>query len=93
MKTKTKAKTTLLEGDGRVRRTREADERTNEGRSGSRRSLCFVRLESRTVDPYPFLGGISSFFRDPDPRVVVPLSGDDAMRWLGSFLTDHEPSK
>ena len=59
MKTKAKTMTTLLEGDGRVRRTREADERTNEGRVA--RSVSFVSSHESSIRTH-FLAGFLRFF-------------------------------
>jgi len=96
VKTKAKTMTTLLEGDGRVRRTREADERTNEGRAQGRvaRSVSFVSSHEPSIRTH-FLAGFLRFFgiqtlassRRPPPYLGTTT------RWLGSFLTDHEPSK
>jgi hypothetical protein len=84
VKTKAKTMTTLLEGDGRVRRTREADERTNEDRVA--RSVSFVSSHESSIRTH-FLAGFLRFFG------IQTLAGHPATRWLGSFLTDHEPSK
>lgn len=59
MKTKAKTMTTLQEGDGRVRRTREADERTNEGRVA--RSVSFVSSHESSIRTH-FLAGFLRFF-------------------------------
>jgi hypothetical protein len=91
VKTKAKTMTTLLEGDGRVRRTREADERTNEDRVA--RSVSFVSSHESSIRTH-FLAGFLRFFgiqtlASSSPPHLGTTRRDGSAR----FLTDHEPSK
>lgn len=90
MKTKAKTMTTLLEGDGRVRRTREADERTNEGRVA--RSVSFVSSHESSIRTH-FLAGFLRFFGIQTLASSSPYLGTTRRDGSARFLTDHEPSK